>query len=137
MWTSSSLVQMDVKVGWFCVASSRNLVEEALEKQDAKKRFKRLALPVEDDSEQVSKERLTGIRLVLGESLWNFFQKSWGELMLEVREFRKRDRAALRAAVTLFLRRLYLDQAASVANCLAALKDRCFKRMSLTRLDVR
>ena len=76
MWTSSSLVQMDVKVGWFCEASSRNLVEEALEKQDAKKQFKRLALPVEDDSEQVSKERLTGIRLVLGESLWNFFQKS-------------------------------------------------------------
>jgi len=58
-----------VKVGWFKEMPRANLVEVALEKQDAKKRFRRLAFPREDDSDWESRWRSMGMRLVLGESL--------------------------------------------------------------------
>lgn len=47
-----------------------NLVEVAGEKQEAKKRFSRFALPREEDSDSGPRERSAGIRLDLGESLW-------------------------------------------------------------------
>ena len=46
-----------------------DLVDVAVVKQEAKKLFKRFALPREVDSESVPKVRSTGIRLLFGESL--------------------------------------------------------------------
>ena len=63
------------------------------------------------------------IRDFLGDSLWKDFQKSRGELSLEVRECRKRERAALMAAVIWFLKSLYLHQALSDARDFAFLKS--------------
>ncbi len=61
---------MVVRVGRSGIAFRMNLVGEGLEKQEAIKLFSWLEL----------KDRSMGMRLVLGESLWKDFQKSWGSV---------------------------------------------------------
>jgi len=77
-----------------------NLVEVGGEKHEAKKRLRRLALEGEVDEDSFPRDRSTGIRDFLGDSLWKDFQKSLGEFSLDERELKKRQRAVLRAEVT-------------------------------------
>ena len=73
---------MEVRAGLSCETILGGTVKVALVKQDAKKRLSKLSLPRDVDSIWLSRWRSTGIRLVLGASLWKFFQNSRGELIL-------------------------------------------------------
>jgi len=80
---------MLVRVGWSCELLRVNLVDVAGEKHEAKKQFNRLALPIDDVSACVPRERCTGIRLDFGESLWKDFQKSRGDLRFDINAMKK------------------------------------------------
>ena len=71
-----------MRVGRSCELLRVNLVEVAGEKHEAKKQFNRLALPIDDVSACVPRERCTGIRLDFGESLEMSFALGIG-LILE------------------------------------------------------
>ena len=73
---------MEVRVGLSCETILGGTVKVALVKQDAKKRLNKLALPTDVDLIWLSRWRSTGLRLVLGASLWKFFQNSPVELIL-------------------------------------------------------
>ena len=73
---------MEVRVGLSCETILGGKVKVALVKQDVKKRLNKLALPTDVDLIWLSRWRSTGLQLVLGASLWKFFQNSRVELIL-------------------------------------------------------
>ena len=67
-----------------------NLVEVGGEKQEVKKQLRRLTLEGKVNEDSFPRDRSSGIRVFLGDSLWKDFRKLLGEFSLDVRELKKR-----------------------------------------------